>query len=595
MRPRHHAPAPRHFPLLAHRAACPGALPLTSSAASAFMKRVLLALLGLAPLALPAAAQNLTTDAGKPVVQITDASIQAGQTVTWTKDNVYVLNGFVYVEDGATLTIQAGTVVKAQQGTGPAASALVICRGARLFALGSPTEPIVFTSVLDRVAVPDLSTANGGADGVDYRESGSRSLWGGIVLLGRASVNIGDNPLVEGLPNDDRARYGPGPGLAARDDDNSGTMRFVSIKYSGSVIEAGKELQSLTLAGVGSGTTVEYVESFMSGDDGFEWFGGTVSTHHLAVYGADDDSFDYDEGLRGNHQFWFALQTAANGDKLGEFDSGNATPSIKALPLAAPNVYNATLLGRGRSVAGGREALIYKEYGGGVFANSVISEVNNRAVTINADTEERFTLGGIAFRDNLVYVTGAMANFAPANTAWTAAAASNRTTNPLLTGVGREHTDAQKLDPRPAAGSPALTGAGTVPAGLVQTAYVGAFDGQTNWLAPWTAMATNGIAALANPVAREDDEAAGGLSVGTLSPNPARGPARLSFSLDRARHVRVSAYDVLGREVAVLADEQRPAGAQAVALDASALAPGLYVVRVQAEGRAASRLFAVAR
>ena len=559
------------------------------------MKRALLTLFGLAPLALPAAAQNLTTDAGKPVVQITDASIQGGQAVTWTKDNVYVLNGFVYVEDGATLTIQAGTVVKAQQGTGPAASALVICRGARLFALGSPTEPIVFTTVLDRVAVPDLSTANGGADGVDYRESGSRSLWGGIVLLGRASVNIGDNPLVEGLPNDDRARYGPGPGLAARDDDNSGTLRFVSIKYSGSVIEAGKELQSLTLAGVGSGTTVEYVESFMSGDDGFEWFGGTVNTRYLAVYGADDDAFDYDEGLRGNHQFWFAVQTAANGDKLGEFDSGNATPSIKATPLAAPNVYNATLVGRGRTAAGGQAALIYKEYGGGAFRNSVLTDVNNRAVTINADTRERFDLGGIDFRDNVVYVTGAMSDYAAAQTAWLAPASGNRTVDPMLTAIAREHTDAVRLDPRPLAGSPVLTGAGTVPAGLVQTAYVGAFDAATNWLAPWTAMAYNGIAATANPVAREDDAALGGLAVGVPSPNPARANVSLPFVLDRPERVRVAAYDVLGREVAVLLDETLAAGPQTAVLDASSLAAGLYVVRVAVDGRVTSRTLAVAR
>lgn len=558
------------------------------------MKRSILALFGLAPVfVVPALAQ--TTDAGKPVVQITDASIQAGQTVTWTKDNVYVLNGFVYVEDGATLTIQAGTVVKAQTGTASNASALIISRGAKIQAVGTPAEPIVFTSILDNVSVPDLSTANGGQDGLDYRESSSRSLWGGIVLLGRASNNVGENVLVEGLPNDPRAYYGPGAGNAPVENDNSGTMRFVQIKYSGSVIEAAKELQSLTLASVGSGTTVEYVESFMSGDDGFEFFGGTVNTSHLAVYGADDDSFDYDEGLRGNHQFWFALQTAANGDKLGEFDSGNATPGIKATPLAAPNVYNTTFLGRGRTASGGKEALIYKEYGGGAFRNSILADVNNRAVTVNADTEERFTNGGISFGDNLVYVTGAMANFAAANTAWTATAANNRTANPMLTAIAREHTDASKLDPRPAPGSPALSGAGTVPSGLVQTAYVGAFDGTTNWLAPWTAMAYNGIASAAHPVANDLDPAVSGLSVGALAPNPARGRAALAFTLDRPQAVRIAAYDVLGREVAVLADETLAAGPQRVAFDTANLGAGVYVVRVEAGGAVATRMLAVVR
>jgi len=558
------------------------------------MKRSHLALFGLAPF-FAASALAQTTDAGKPVVQITDASIQAGQSVTWTKDNVYVLNGFVYVEDGATLTIQAGTVVKAQQGTASNASALVVSRGAKIMAIGTPVEPIVFTSVLDNVSVPDISTANGGQDGVDYREGTSRSLWGGVVLLGKASNNVGANVLVEGLPNDPRAYYGPGTGNSPVEDDNSGTMRFVQIKYSGSVIEAAKELQSLTLASVGSGTTLEYIESFMSGDDGFEFFGGTVNTSHLAVYGADDDSFDYDEGLRGNHQFWFALQTTTNGDKLGEFDSGNATPGIKATPLAAPNVYNATLLGRGRTASGGKEALIYKEYGGGAFRNSVVAEVNNRAVTINTDTEERYTNGGISFGDNLVYVTGVMANFAAANTAWTTASANNRTAAPMLTGIAREHTDATKLDPRPASGSPALTGAGTVPSGLVQTTYVGAFDATTNWLAPWTAMAYNGIASSAAPVARDVDPDVTGLTVGTLAPNPARGRAALAFALDRPQHVRIAAFDVLGREVAVLVDETMASGPQTAAFDTASLGAGVYLLRVEVGGRIATRTLAVAR
>ena len=501
------------------------------------------------------------------------------------------------VEDGATLTIEPGTVVKAQQGTAASASALIVARGARLMAMGTPTEPIVFTSILDNVAVPDISTANGGQDGLDYRESSSRSLWGGIVLLGRASTNVGPNVLVEGLPNDPRAYYGPGTGNSPVENDNSGTMRFVQIKYSGSVIEAAKELQSLTLAGVGSGTTIEYVESFMSGDDGFEFFGGTVNTRNLVVYGADDDAFDYDEGLRGHHQFWFALQTAANGDKLGEFDSGNATPSIKAAPLAAPHIYNATLVGRGRAASGAQAALIYKEYGGGAFRNSVITEVNNRAVTINTDTRERFDLGGIDFRDNVVYVTGAMSDYAAAQTAWLAPASGNRVSDPMLTAIARQHTDVARLDPRPAPGSPALSGAGTVPTGLVQTAYVGAFDGTTNWLAPWTALAYNGIASTASglSVDREIDPVANGVAVGSRAPNPARTNARLAYTLDRAQAVRIAVYDVMGREAAVLVDGVQAPGAHAALLDASALPAGLYVVRVQTEGRTTSRRLVVTR
>ncbi len=454
------------------------------------MKRRLhtLALAAALPLAAaPLTATAQTTDQGKPRVQVTDASITAGQRVTWTAGNVYVLNGFVYVEDGAELTIEAGTVVKAREGTGTAATALVIARGAKLFANGSATNPIVFTSARDSVAVPDISTVNGGMDRVDYRED--RSLWGGIVLLGKASNNIGANVLVEGLPNDPRAYYGPGVGNAPLENDNSGVLRYVSIKYSGSVIEANRELQSLTMASVGSGTTIEYIESFNSGDDGYEWFGGTVNTKYLISFGADDDSFDYDEGLRGKHQFWFAVQAPNNGDKLGEFDSGNTTPGITAAPLADPQIYNATFIGMGPATGITTplttDGVIYKEYGGGRVTNSIITDVRRDAVVVNADTKARFTAGGITLTNNILFGIGRnTSNDADVAAYINGAAQGNRAVDPQLTSIARLHTSATKLDPRPANGSAAFTGVGVTPSDgfYTQANYIGAF-GTVNWAA----------------------------------------------------------------------------------------------------------------
>lgn len=544
----------------------------------------------------PATAQ--TTDTGKPRVVVTDASIVAGQKVTWTAGTVYELRGFVYVEDGAELTIEPGTVVKAQTGTGSSASALVIARGAKLFASGTASNPIVFTSVRDSVAVPDISRINGGQDGVDYTED--RSLWGGIVLLGRASNNVGANVLVEGLPNDPRAYYGPGVGNTAVEDDNSGIVRYVSIKYSGSVIESNKELQSLTLASVGSGTTIEYVESFNSGDDGFEFFGGTVNTKHLIAFGADDDSFDYDEGFRGKHQFWFALQAPNNGDKLGEFDSGNTTPGLTATPLADPQIYNATLIGMG-STAGitspkVTDGLIFKEYGGGRVANSIVMDVRGYVSTLNADTKARFTAGGVVLTNNLFHAIGKSGSNDADFAAYLAASAQgNRTADPQLTGVARTHTAATKLDPRPAVGGPAYTGFAVVPVDGFYTpvAYVGAF-GATNWAANWTAMSTNGILSNAGSVNVERDAVVGGAPV-RVWPNPARGAATVAFSLDRAQHVRVTVYDLTGRAVATLLDGLEPAGERFAAIDGGALPSGTYLVRVASESGTATRTLVLTR
>ena len=255
-----------------------------------------------------------TTDANKPRVIVKDGDIVAGQNVTWTKDKVYVLDGYVYAEDGAVLTIQGGTVVKALQkpSTGELASALIISRGAKINAEGSAQEPVIFTSEKDSVALAD----NDPADGVDFKID--RGLWGGLILLGKGKLNIAAEFLVEGMPNDPRAFYGGND-----DGDNSGVLRYVSIRYTGIVVEANKELQGLTLGCVGSGTTIEYIESFNSADDGYEWFGGTVNTKYLVSAFNDDDAFDYDQGFRGKGQFWFAIQSADRGNRLGEYARGD--------------------------------------------------------------------------------------------------------------------------------------------------------------------------------------------------------------------------------------------------------------------------------
>jgi len=210
------------------------------------------------------------------VVEVTDADIPDGAKVYWTADNTYLLKGRVFVNPGAELYIQAGTVIKGAAGTGESASVLVVARGGKIFAEGRADAPIIFTGEADDVTNP-----------MDI-EYNAAELWGGIIILGAAPTNKGENN-IEGIPDEPRALYGG-------DDvnDNSGVLRYVSIRHGGIEIGEGNEINGLTMGGVGAGTTIEYVEVFSNKDDGFEWFGGTVNCKHLIAAFCRDDSYDMD-------------------------------------------------------------------------------------------------------------------------------------------------------------------------------------------------------------------------------------------------------------------------------------------------------------
>ncbi|MCB0260439.1 MAG: T9SS C-terminal target domain-containing protein, partial [Calditrichaeota bacterium] len=147
----------------------------------------------------------------------------------------------------------------------------------------------------------------------------TRGLWGGVILLGKARINttLGEGQ-IEGIPTTEpRGAYGGND-----DNDNSGVVRYVSIRYGGTDIGANNEINGLTFGAVGRGTVVEYVEVFNNKDDGYEWFGGTVRTRYLVSAFNGDDCFDYDEGFRGYGQFWFAIMGEDIGNRAGEHDGG---------------------------------------------------------------------------------------------------------------------------------------------------------------------------------------------------------------------------------------------------------------------------------
>lgn len=208
---------------------------------------------------------------------------------TWTKDKIYRLKGRVYIDGNATLTIEAGTVIKADPGQGAFASALVVRRGAKLMAMGTESEPIIFTSIADDIQPGQIESPN--------LQPTQNGLWGGVIILGRAQISAqndnGDQLTelqIEGIPTSENALYG-----GSDDNDNSGTITYISIRHGGSNIGAGNEINGLTLGGVGSGTTINNVEVVANQDDGIEWFGGSVDVDNVVIWNSGDDGLDTDQ------------------------------------------------------------------------------------------------------------------------------------------------------------------------------------------------------------------------------------------------------------------------------------------------------------
>lgn len=306
-------------------------------------------------------------------------------TVTWAKGRDILIEGLVFVNDGQVLTIEPGAVIRFREGQGENASALVVARGGRIIARGTPTEPIIFTAEKD-----DLQEAVA---------PGSKGLWGGIILLGNAPVNTpGKESYIEGIPpSEPRAYFG-----GNNPESNSGVLKYVSIRYGGTNIGDGNEINGLTLGGVGHGTEIDYVEIFSTSDDGVEIFGGTVNLRHMAVWGCGDDAFDIDMGWSGSGQFWLGVQTDFTGSNLLEI-SGGTTPGSDLYPQ--PAIFNATLSGNGTKGAG--YCAEFSRNAGGHIANSLfvnkLNGISLEATNLNNDAFSQWTSNHLSVTHNLFH------------------------------------------------------------------------------------------------------------------------------------------------------------------------------------------------
>ncbi len=387
------------------------------------------------------------------------------ESTTWTADNQYLLSGFVYIASGVTLTIEPGTIIK---GDKPTKGSLLILPGGKIMATGTIDKPIVFTS----------------NQPVGQRVAGD---WGGLVLLGKAPVNK-PNAVVEG---ENKSVFG---GTDAAD--NSGTLKYVRIEFAGIAFETDKEINGLTFAGVGSGTQIDYVQVSYSGDDSFEWFGGTVNAKHLIAYRGLDDDFDTDNGYSGRVQYGFILRDPQIADQAGDsngFESDNDGSGSTATPQTSAKFANITVvMGDGKVNSKFASAMRLRRNTKVSAYNSVFTggwlrsglRVEND-LTIGNFLKDSMQMQGVilalAYPDSLTkgMVEGiAKETFLSSN-------AKNLILTPtdLKLAAGFNSLTARpSILPQP--GSLLLTSGTTLPTGFEPTTYVGAFS-TIDWTATW--------------------------------------------------------------------------------------------------------------
>lgn len=424
----------------------------------------------------------IDTPQGGQVIRLND-DITAD--TTFQAKNTYVIPRLkqLFVKNGATLTIEPGTVIQGEQG-----AVLVITRGSKINATGTKDKPILFTS-----AQPTGQKTGG--------------FWGGLLVLGAAPINVNklSNP-----PSDEatfeaftsaipEAKFG-GTNAA----DNSGTLKYVRIEFAGFNFVADREFNNLTLCGVGSGTTVDFVQVHGGTDDGVEFFGGTVNVKHLVSSQNQDDGFDTDNGWSGKAQFIIVqnishpatLPEATNGY---ESDNHGTATSYNATPRTEPTIYNATIIGDHAYTGVASFAAVFRRGTSGHYYNHIFYGFPKGPEMRDPETKAQLDAGKLEIKNSIFFGNDATTtNLPPAQ-------ASGDIDESLY--INATNQDQMNMDPlmptgalsktapvfKPNAGSPALTGGATPPNdGFfdVTATFIGAM-GTDDWTAGWTAYPQN--------------------------------------------------------------------------------------------------------
>jgi hypothetical protein len=502
-------------------------------------------------------------------ITVTDDGSGTG-TVTWTSDNVYILDGFVFVNDGQTLTIEAGTVIKGKPGQEENASALIIARGGKLIAQGTEAHPIIFTAEAD-----DLSGSVNDTD---------RGLWGGLIILGKGLTNNGTtDKAIEGIPTEEtRGLYG-----GDMENDGSGTLKYISIRHGGTDIGEGNEINGLTLGAAGTETDISYVEIVSNKDDGVEWFGGAPKLHHILVAWCADDSYDYDEGYSGLNQFLCAIQDPLTGDRLGEHDGGPSSNEL-GTPIAHPVFSNVTYVGRGASA--GKRTITFRDNAGGEYHNSIFTS-QAKGIDIefrgaDGGSYDRFMEGNLVIANNIFYdvADGTAAGIFvvvseqddDGNDLYTVTQTELDAFSASFDADGNVNADPVVTADNPTAGGDifdiaSFTG---MDGWFEEVNYVGAFAPSENWAAGWT-LALGDVNARSNPFVGMENMASFGTGA-LLYPNPVVDVATVEFDHSQGSSYSFTLYDLSGRTVRMIGNIRNGY----FRFDRKGLAGGIYSYRL---------------
>ncbi len=516
----------------------------------------------------------------QPVDSTTLNAASITGTVTLNGHTVYIMKGFNYVRNGGVIVIEPGALI---QGDKPSTGTLIVERGGKIYANGTLEKPITFTSRFP----------------AGQRNPGD---WGGIILLGRSGINTSsglDSAQIEGFPAGQGPWYGGQPVVQ---DDSSGVIRYVRLEYPGVNLTtiSGNEINGLTLGGVGSRTVLEYIQVSYSGDDAFEFFGGTVNAKYLIAFGTIDDDLDCDNGHRGKIQFALVVRDSTKYDVSGshnfEIDNNNNNPSNYNAPRTrtmfsnitaiGPNTYTNNLFLRNAHLRRNMLACIYNSV---IMAYPVGVRFDGSGVG-NASQGDTVQLRNLILAGHNKIADSTGTSFSP--TPWLQ-------TGSFQNRIYAANSDVQLNNPfniyplppvpannisywMPNGGSPALTGANfTNPnlAGFEVTTYVGAF-GSTNWTAGWANFNPLQYAPTPIGVKQISTEVPGEFTLSQNYPNPFNPATTFKFSIPQGGFVSIKVYDMLGREVSKIVNENLQVGSYEVNFDASNVTSGVYFYRI---------------
>ena len=400
--------------------------------------------------------EEIITVDGRDVI-ILQGKLNADKTLSAAYD--YLLRGAVFVEGGATLTIEPGVKIFGEQASN---GTLIIAQGSKIMADGTPDAPIVMSS----------DAAIG---------SRARGQWGGLIINGSAPTNQG----VTFGEGDTGAFGGNNP------TDSSGTLRYLRLEFAGIEFSPDNELNGIAFQGVGSGTIVDHVQVHMNQDDGIEMFGGTVNLKYALVTGARDDSFDWTDGWTGKGQFWVAQQYGDDADNGFEVD--NSSKDNEATPRSAATIFNVTLVGDPSGPESDNGMLI-REGAAGMYANFIVTGFNKVGLDINNEATHAQADSGKLVVKNSIFFENGKGNFGDEkdddgfDEAAFALKNDNKEIDPGLVDPFNKSTP----NFTPGAGVGAVSPAVPPSDGFFEPVdFIGAVSPSNNWLSGWTTSAQN--------------------------------------------------------------------------------------------------------